>query len=178
MSRQLHHHLERLSNLFRAQLREHATSHGLKLVQLEALLYLDAANRYSDTAAGLTQYLGVTKGTVSQTLGLLVRRGLVDKVPDPDDGRVLHCRLTPAGQAIAQATHAQGIFGDEHAEIEATLRELLARLQRERGSRMFGMCRTCRHFQREGPGLARCGLTTEPLSEDDSLLICREHEVA
>src|SRR5690606_7500665 len=89
----LHLLLERVSSLFRSQIREHASEHGLKLVQLEALIFFSTANRYSDTVGALTEYLGVTKGTVSQTVMALERRGLVEKVPDPNDGRIVRCRI-------------------------------------------------------------------------------------
>ena len=39
----------------------------------------------------------------------------------------------------------------------------------------FGVCRSCSHFQREGAGRYRCGLTQEPLSASDSQRLCREH---
>ena len=91
----LHLAIERISSLFREGLRNVATDRGLKLVQLEALVYLSMANRYSDTPLGVAEYLGITKGTASQTIKALVDLGLIDKVSDGSDGRVVHCTLTP-----------------------------------------------------------------------------------
>ena len=110
----LHLVLERISSLFRAQLRDTANEHDLKLVQLEALVYLSVANRYSDTAAALGEYLGVTKGTISQTIRALEQRGLVQKAADANDGRVLHCRLTKDGARIA--ARAPGVEVDAVAD--------------------------------------------------------------
>ena len=64
----------------------------------------------------------------------------------------------------------------EAEPLAKSLERLLSNLQRANGLRTFGVCRTCRFFEREGKGRFRCGLTTEPLSEDDSRLVCREHE--
>ncbi len=176
---ELHLLIERLSSLFRSQLREQATEHGLKLVQLEALVYLSVANRYSDTAGALTEYLGVTKGTTSQTLLALERRGLVRKLADPDDGRILHCVLTPAGQAIVEAAHPAPALtrlpDAEQAEALAAAIRLLRALQAGRGFKTFGQCRTCAHLRREGPAL-RCGVTGQALTQGDASRICREHE--
>jgi len=55
---------------------------GLLPVQWEVLRYLRRANRFSRTPAALTAYLGLTKGTVSQTLRALEGRGLVRKRVD------------------------------------------------------------------------------------------------
>ncbi len=175
----LHLVLERISSLFRTQMRDTASEHDLKLVQLEVLVYLSVANRYSDTAAALGEYLGVTKGTVSQTIRALERRGLVCKDADEHDGRVLHCLLTDEGAHIAEVAHPAAFLRDLPAEqqqetLTAALR-VLRSLQAGRGFRSFGQCRTCRHFSSSGDG-HRCGLTGEALSDADSTKICREHE--
>lgn len=177
-SRRLHLLTERLSSVFRAGLRQVASRHGLKLVQLEALVYLSVANRYSDTPAALTEYLGVTKGTVSQTLKALERRGLIEKRADDDDGRIQHCSLTAPGRAIVgQAFPADGLAADDEAtgELADALEQLLRTLQRRNGYRTFGLCRTCRFFRPRSKG-GVCGLTDEPLSKTDTTKICREHE--
>lgn len=168
--------IERLSALFRAQQRQIAGESGLKLVQLEALVYLANANRYSDTAVGLTAYLGVTKGTISQTLRALERRGLIVKRPDARDGRVQHCELTPTGRALVDAAFpAPALAGvPELAGLNEALRAALGAIQQAGGHLSFGMCQTCAHF-RSSAGQLRCGLTQEPLSRADSQKICREH---
>lgn len=171
----LHLLLERISSLFRSELRAAASKHDLKLVQLEALVYLSVANRYSDTAGALTEYLGVTKGTVSQTLRVLERRGLVSKSTDPGDGRVVHCSLTSRGKTIVRDGYPVVSFDDED-ERSATraARELLRVLQAGRGYQTFGQCSSCVHLQEEGK-LLRCGLTGERLRRAETSKICREH---
>lgn len=173
----LHLALERISSLFRAELRTSAAAHDLKLVQLEALVYFANANRYSDTASALTEYLGLTKGTTSQTIQALERRGLLEKHADDQDGRILHCRLTRAGAAIVDEAFPVEWGSASREELraaEASAIQLLARLQAARGHRSFGQCSTCRMFQRNGARFT-CGLTGEPLTKRDSLQICREH---
>ncbi|MFN2812475.1 MarR family winged helix-turn-helix transcriptional regulator, partial [Escherichia coli] len=71
--------------------------------QLSALHYLARCNRYSDTPLGVTEYLGLTKGTVSQSLKVLEGRGLISKLPDARDRRSVHLRLTDAGRALIEA---------------------------------------------------------------------------
>ncbi|MEM6996222.1 MAG: helix-turn-helix domain-containing protein, partial [Myxococcota bacterium] len=144
----LHLLTERLSSLFRADLRQVASDHGLKLVQLEALVFLSMANRYSDSPAALTEYFGLTKGTVSQTLKVLERDGLIDKHPDEHDGRVQHCRVRKAGERIVAKAFPAPLFADvppkEDAALARALEALLRRLQHDNGLRTFGPCHSCR----------------------------------
>jgi DNA-binding MarR family transcriptional regulator len=65
--------VERLGNLMRASCARRAPTETLQPVHLQALIYLTKANRYSNTPQALADYLGLTKGTVSQTLLILDR---------------------------------------------------------------------------------------------------------
>lgn len=175
----LHRLAERLSTLFRASLRRTASDHGLKLVQLEALIYFSLANRYSDTPAALTDYLGVTKGTVSQTLSALQRHGLITKNADPDDGRITRIALTPEGEAIGAAAYPTPLLRDsDNASSEAVadaLQHTLRALQQGNDFKMFGQCRDCRYFGARARG-GHCGLTGESLTRLETTKICREYE--
>lgn len=168
--------LERVGSIFRSELRRVATEHELKLVQLEALVFFSRANRYSDTPAALCEYLGLTKGTVSQTVSALERRGLLTKKQDADDRRKQRCTLTKAGRVIADAAiplEAMPSTPRTASALEGIVRDL----QRANGYRSFGICRSCRFHEVEG-GKARCGLTKERLTSIDTERICREHEAA
>jgi DNA-binding MarR family transcriptional regulator len=175
--------LERLGNLLRSEEREAAARAGLLPVHLAALGYLGRANRYSNTPAALAEYLGLTKGTVSQSLLVLERRGYLRKQGDSRDRRVVRLELTARGRralerqsppaAIRMA--AEELGAAETDLLTTGLDGLLRAMQRARGNRSFGVCRTCRFFER-GPDGFRCGLTHESLSAEDSERICREHE--
>lgn len=175
---------ERLGNLAESRLKAAGTGHGLQTVHARILLYLDSANRYSNTPQSLTDYLGLTKGTVSQSLILLESKGFVRKADDARDRRVVRLYLTEAGQAlVAEAErHEMGSFRAAARDLPPGLLDdltaLLRRLQVLEGRRSFGMCRTCRHHLAEGRRHWRCGLTGEPLSAEDRGRICREHEPA
>lgn len=164
-----------------------ANSSELKPVQWEALRYLSEANRFSRAPGALTAWLGVTKGTVSQTVKTLERDGYVTKRTDRNDGRSVRLTLTAAGHRVlgkdpvmqlATALHSC----DERAlaTLESTLAGTLQRWLEERGGQAFGVCHTCRHF-RQGAGERlehRCGLLEVDLSVDDSGRLCIEHEYA
>ena len=176
--------IERLANLMRSEERAVALEQGLQPVQLEILDYLSRCNRYSDTPAAVTEFLALTKGTVSQSILRLEEKGLLEKHADPSDGRVVHLKLGPRGRKLAAARWdawmqpitegAPALAGD--VELAGRLEALLRRLQASRGHRSFGACHSCALFERVRTDQFRCGLTGEALTRADSKRICREHE--
>ena len=176
--------IERLSGVLRRDTRALLSSEGLQPVQLEALDYLARANRYSDTPMGVSEYLGQTKGTVSQTLKVLENHGLLIKVPDAADRRVTHLRLTDSGRDIlARArpapvlqTAAKTMSPQALAALNEHLAELLKSMQQANQNRRFSQCVGCKHNSRREAGEFWCNLTQEPLSTEEVQLICREFE--
>jgi DNA-binding MarR family transcriptional regulator len=174
--------LERICNLIRVEARQRGAESGLLPVQLEVLQYLAQCNRFSDTLQGVTEFLGQTKGTVSQTLKILEKRGLITKQTDEQDRRMVHHWLTGEGiKVLSASTPAKFLIRalEDAApgrleQLTEDLMVLLQTAQRVRGVKSFGACKTCRYL--EGAGTEqRCGLTGEPLSQADTELICREH---
>ena len=175
------HLLERLARL----VHNDAHTGGLKPTQWEALRYFARANRFSRSPGALTAYLGMTKGTVSQTLQALERKGLVEKRAAASDRRSVKINLTKAGETLltddplsdleasidALPKNKQELFG-------ATLEGLMKNLLHRRSGKAFGACKTCRHFRRDKNQGAPffCSLLSEPLSTSDSEMICAEQE--
>lgn len=180
---QIHTILERFCALLRVEARAHGAADGLLPVQIEVLHYLSQCNRYSDTLQGVTEFLGQTKGTVSQTVKILESRGLVSKVPDANDRRLVHIRITSAGRGLlSKVVPAQflveGLQTLPANDIQRTakgLRELLRAVQSANHFKSFAACKTCRFNEKSDNGF-RCGLTNEALCGSDIELICREHQ--
>lgn len=177
------HLLERLARL----VQNDAHSSGLKPTQWEALRYLARANRFSRSPGALTAYLGMTKGTVSQTLQALERKGLIEKHAAAIDRRSVKINLTKAGETLL----ADDPLGDLEASINALtkneqklfgamLEGLMKNMLHRRGGKAFGACKTCRHFRGDKNQGAPffCSLLSEPLSKSDSEMICAEQEAA
>ncbi len=173
--------LERLSTLINQTVRDDAARHGLLPIHLLVLGYLGRANRYSDLPIAIAEYFGLTRGTVSQTIAVLERRGLLTKAADARHGRRVHLQLTPQATQLMQDTWMQRL--DEALQTgptdapaaEQALRGVLTQLQRLNHQRPFGVCQQCAHFQAgESASSAHCGLTGEPLNGDQPERICRE----
>lgn len=175
--------IEHMNNLIRSEERKKCAALGLQEVHLQVLTYLSCCNRYSDTPAALTNYLGRTMGTVSQTLSLLEKKGYIKKMQDLSDKRVVHLVLTVEGRAIMEQAKPAELFikalslmGKQNA-IERYVNcfdNALTALQVAHHAQTFGVCRTCRHITQTEDGQA-CSLFKEKLSLDDSQKICQYH---
>jgi DNA-binding MarR family transcriptional regulator len=161
---------------------------GLNPAQWEALRYLERANRFSRTPAALADYLGSTRGTVSQTLIALENKGFVRREPSERDKRSIDLSLTKRGErtlkddplrALARDIGAAGPDISGFIEVlRGTLRKAIAR----NGSRPFGACYSCTHFRpdaRAGSDAPHhCALLDQKLSARDSEQICFEQQPA
>jgi len=180
----IYNYVERLSELLRGDSRLAGAEHGLQPVQLESLHYLSICNRYSDTPMGVTQYLGQTKGTVSQTLKVLEKKGLLIKAVDTNDKRILHLKITDKGKKLLTEIIPTGMFvaasksllAKKKKEVEQSLKELLTTLLQANNLKTFGICKSCRHNSKMEDAGYYCNLLEQPLTNDDVQLICKDHE--
>lgn len=179
----IHTYIERLANLLRNEARNAGAEYGLQPVQLEALNYLNLCNRYSNTPLGVTEYLGLTKGTVSQSIKILENKGLVEKRSDKNDKRIVHLKVTPAGRRLLKRLHPSKILSracddsSNQQTLAGNLKSLLVKIQKDNDLKTFGVCHSCRYNQVEENGTFKCGLTQERLTKTDINLICREHAI-
>jgi MarR family transcriptional regulator, negative regulator of the multidrug operon emrRAB len=177
--------IERMAALLRSEERKKCTELGLQPVHLQILDYLSRCNRYSDTPAALTNYLGMTRGTVSQSLLLLMKKGFIKKTVDSKDRRVIHLSLLLEGEDVLKKARSSDLFHqastifkeNNFANHHDIFSNALTALQKANQSHSFGLCKTCRYFTESSAGFI-CGLTKEPLSQSDSEKICQEHSVA
>ena len=176
MTNDVHIWLERLASLHKSQMRKVASTMGLQLVHLEILHYLSICNRHSNTAQALSDYLGQTKGSISQSLKFIVEAGHIERKPCTNDGRVTRLHLTPEGKACLKHANKSIVpeLSQDGQTIE-TLKRLLHDWQTKDGIKGFGQCKTCRYNQTLGRGKFHCGLIDVPLSKTDIQKICKEH---
>jgi MarR family transcriptional repressor of emrRAB len=176
--------VERLGNLMRTELRKSGSDESLQPVHLQALIYLSKANRYSNTPQALADYLGLTKGTVSQTLLLLDRRGLIERFEDDIDRRVVRLRLSSAGErllyesqpALAWQNATRNISPNRIRNAVSALREALVTLQEDNEGSPFGVCHSCTWCQKLSQRIYRCGQMGDRLSGPETRKICRIYQ--
>jgi DNA-binding MarR family transcriptional regulator len=154
---------------------------GLNPAQAAALDYLARANRFSRAPSHLAEWLGSTRGTVSQTLKALAARGLVAEGQAPRDRRSISYALTEAGRDMVGADRAlradvAALPPAQAAAAADALATLLRNMLARRNRRAFGLCRTCRHHRPDAGGeTGYCRLLEVPLSAGELDQICAEH---
>jgi MarR family transcriptional repressor of emrRAB len=175
--------IECMTALIRSEERKRCTELGLQPVHFQVLNYLSRANKYSNTPAAVANYLGMTRGTVSQSLIILEKKGLLEKIPDMQDKRVVHLRLLAEGQAVLKQARPSDLFHEATTILHSSdnppsdtnvFQQALTALQKANQSQSFGVCKTCRNFS-EKDGEFFCQLTQEKLTDSDSEQICQEH---
>lgn len=177
-SADLLYRLERLARLLRAE--GHAG--GLNPAQWEALRYLARANRFSNSPIALTAYLDATKGTVSQTVKALERKGLIAKAPRPGEKRSIILALTEKGRMalssdpLNQLSGAlEAVGGKSRRRMAKTADEILAAESTRRKLQSFGTCKSCRFFREKADEGPHCMAFEQPLTPGDVNLICVAH---
>ena len=157
---------------------------GLNPAQWEALRFLARANRYSCSPGALAEFLGVTKGTASQTLIALESKGYISRSRCDHDRRSVAICVTEKGRALLERDPLQclqgatGVISDEDLAVLADGMERLVRnLQRKQGRPEFGACVRCEHFRPENcqgsEGVhCRCALTGDLLTPEEQHKIC------
>lgn len=106
---------------------------GLSINEIHVLLFL-VNNPAYNTARDVTELRGLGKSQVSQAVELLAGRGLLTRIPDGEDRRVVHLILTEAGRASAgEAREIQAQCGRqltaeltdaEQAQLDALLNKI------------------------------------------------------
>lgn len=77
-------------------------SEGLNPAQWNALRYLNRVDANSRTMSAFAKFHVTTRSTASQTLAALVRKKLIKKTRDVDDGRIIRLELTPKGRKLLE----------------------------------------------------------------------------
>jgi len=130
-------HLNRIMHTVGRRLSGHLQDYDLTLAQFGVLAQLQAVPDISQQM--LADWLFVTKGNMVGLLNRLEDRGLVERRPDPEDGRTHVVSLTKQGAALAKRVvpeHEELVaecMGLIAPEDQRTLHQLLRTLDRALG---------------------------------------------
>ena len=108
---------------------------GLNPAQWAALRYFDEATLERRTVTGFAQFQGTTKGTASQTVAALVRKGYLQRVGDKQDRRVHRLILTEESQTLlrgdplsALSTALESLSQEERWALAVSMEKVLRQL--------------------------------------------------
>lgn len=112
--------LKRCTALLQARLEAVFAEHGLNTASFDVLATLRRAGKpYSLTPTALFESLMVTSGTMTNRLQRLEEKGLIRRLPNPEDARSQLVQLTPQGKALIE----QAVV--PHVENEGTVLDQL-----------------------------------------------------
>lgn len=79
-----------------------AFTEGLNPAQWSALRYFAQATPSARSVVAFARYHGTTKGTASQTIAALLKKGLLDRTRGERDRRTVNLELTPTGRTVLE----------------------------------------------------------------------------
>lgn len=172
----IHHLIDRLSRISAA---EHWVG-DLNPAQLAALAYLAKANQYSRAPSQVADYLSAMRGTVSNTLKALARKGLIKEQKSKTDRRRTSYTITPKGVMALNFNTSIDVALDKMTEKEVLelaqgIKEFIKKVLGARGDRSFGICATCLHHRNKA-GNPYCALLKVALMPPETTQICFEHQ--
>ncbi len=167
--------IERVARLAAAD----AWADQLNPTQLATLDYLTRANRFSRAPSHVADYLCATRGTVSQTIKALERKGFITGAGSKTDKRRRSYDATDKGwKAVAREPEIvqalRSLPEPLSKGLENGLREILSTLLSRRGGHPYGICKTCKFHQKQPKG-AYCQLLEVELIEREPDQICHEY---
>ena len=166
--------------------RRAATNHGLSITQMRVLGWLHVGPPPLARSGALARELNVADPTVSDAIAALLRKGLIQRRPDPSDGRRHDLVLTAEGRRVAgdlarwtaPAEIAISRLDDATAEsLLTSLLEVLARLHDANLLPVIRACSTCVFLGREDDGY-RCLVDGAPMTTADLRVDCVDHALS
>lgn len=178
--------LERISEAFRVLLWNESKQNALSPIQIQILIFLLFHPKEQATVSYLAGEFNLTKATVSDSVKLLLQKGLVKKLESPVDTRSYLIGLTAAGKQSAEQSanfafaieHPLASLSQEQKEIMlGGLLKLIHDLNRAGIISVQRMCYTCSHYKNK-QGSHFCSLLNAQLAATEIRLDCPEHFVA
>jgi len=132
--------LKRIARILDREMEPVFAQHGLNLASFDVLATLLRSGEPFQLSPGeLMKNTMVTSGTMTNRIDQLVKGGLVERVPNPDDGRSVHIALTNNGRRVidrAIEDHVEnlhrltaGVDENAFAELDRLLGQYLAALE-------------------------------------------------
>ncbi len=167
-------------------LRERGYQMGLSPTQIQSLFFLRYARPGVRTIGGLTSRLGVTYPTASGIADTLEQKHLIERIPLPEDRRVITLRLTSEGEK--QTETLENLLDEVETAIHAlpetdqetvlrALQTIVSRLQKAGYVKVYEMCWGCQFFQPNAhpdhpQGPHHCTFMDAPLPESVTYFEC------
>ena len=179
--------LERIFVLVRYFMWEKGKNYGLTPVQMQILQHLATLDTPFRKVSFIAREFHLTPPTVSEAVSTLLKKDLIERVPDPEDRRVYYLNLTPRGKELVEKLKSwnepfEKAFKDVSEEEKKAFFSFfvhLAKSLHEKGYvQVVRLCVTCSHFEEGDKGNSyRCRLLNIPISVEDVKVNCNKYSV-
>lgn len=155
--------------------------------QILARLAARGPSRVGDLAADL----GVSQPTASDAVAALLRKGMLERRPDPGDGRASWLHLTGSGHAVAATARSPApvllaaldtLPTTDRDAMQRGLVGLIRALQMARVIPVQRMCVTCAHFcphaHKDAAAPHHCAFVAAAFGDTALRIDCGDHEDA
>ena len=130
----LHAAVSDLVRIYQFRDRDKICCYDISVTQCYALEAL--AERGPSRSQALAEVLRLDKSTTTRVVDALVRKGYVERLPDPEDARAVSLRVTPDGRKLYEQINSEliaqqiDLIRDLDPEVRSAATEIVKRLAR------------------------------------------------
>ena len=96
--------LRDLFRLYDRLLKKVCMEHDLTVIEADIISFLENSPG-KDTAADMVELRKLSKGAVSKGVDSLIQKSLLERVPDTEDRRRIHLKLTPQAGPVTESVN-------------------------------------------------------------------------
>ncbi|MFV8833389.1 MarR family winged helix-turn-helix transcriptional regulator [Aquisalimonas sp.] len=152
---------------------------ALSAAQWAALRFFARANDFSRTPSAFASFHGTTRGTASQTVKSLVRKGYLRRERSTADGRRKELNLTAEGERALAEDPAEALVRAidmlppaKRRVLEDVMRHITAHVDTQCGEPTFGVCADCGYRDDGGSHGVTCRVTGEQVGQRGAKQLC------
>lgn len=179
--------MERISTAIRSIIRKKSYPEGLTVSQITVIKHISQAPVSKLTVTDLSKELRTSKASISETVNLLVSKGLIKTIPSKTDKRFRFLALTKKGirvmnniKTLVTLTQAlQEVPEKVRPELFYGLLAFIRGLLKSGHLAQVRMCLSCRFFKENAGSPKRpyyCSLLQQPLSLKDLRINCPDFQ--
>ncbi len=176
--------LERISEVFRVLLWEHAKTIGLSPIQIQILIFVAYHKEGLCTVSHLAKEFNMSKPTISDAVKVLEKKEMIFKNKTAPDNRSYFISLTPKGEKSVTETEnfahpiKKQLLHFNENEQESLLKTITTLIYQLNKSGIISVQRTCYacKFYKKGKNNDYCNLIQTYLKNTDIRLDCPEFE--
>ena len=177
--------LSKLSDLYRQLLWSKAQPLGISPIQAQLMIHIRHHDSSHNTVSHLAKVFQMTKATVSDSVRVLVNKGLLQKVASEKDKRSFYLELSASGRKVTdeaegytkEIQHQLGKMDKVRSEaLFKGLYDLLDGLNQQGVIPIQRMCFGCAFYQGDKDSSHHCTLLKKNLQTSQIRLDCAEFE--